>query len=291
MIVFHHNDADGRCAAAIVLKWAKENGRVLRFVEMDYSMSCPLDIIKLLEMVVIVDFSFKPEVMERILNKVGEENIIWCDHHVTAKEYDYGFEVKGRRDFSHKGLSGCELTWAHFFSNEPLPLAVNLIGDYDAWRLEMEPECFEFYEGLKLEDQHPEAPIWTALISASDKDHIVHTIKSGGKVAIKYRDNYCADLMKAHGYETVIGMAGAQGYQAYATNMFMFGSKGFGEKFKQYPICIAYIHNGEKFIVSLYSETVDVSEIAKFYGGGGHKGAAGFACESLPFTIKRGVGK
>jgi nanoRNase/pAp phosphatase (c-di-AMP/oligoRNAs hydrolase) len=50
-----------------------------------------------------------------------------------------------------------------------------------------------------------------------------------------------------------------------------------------YPVCIAYVHDGEKFTVSLYSTTVDVSKIAKKFGGGGHKGAAGFTCDKLPF--------
>jgi hypothetical protein len=99
-----------------------------------------------------------------------------------------------------------------------------------------------------------------------------------GKSAIKYRDNYCAGLCKSYGHETEI-----DGQKAYACNQFMFGSGGFGERFNQYPVCLAYIHDGKKFSVSLYSTTIDVSIIAKKHGGGGHKGAAGFVCEELPF--------
>lgn len=40
---------------------------------------------------------------------------------------------------------------------------------------------------------------------------------------------------------------------------------------------------GDLFKVSMYSEFVDVSEIAVKYGGGGHKGASGFQCTELPF--------
>ena len=38
--------------------------------------------------------------------------------------------------------------------------------------------------------------------------------------------------------------------------------------------------------VSLYStrEDVDCGAIAKSLGGGGHKGAAGFICDELPWT-------
>jgi nanoRNase/pAp phosphatase (c-di-AMP/oligoRNAs hydrolase) len=33
----------------------------------------------------------------------------------------------------------------------------------------------------------------------------------------------------------------------------------------------------------MYSKVVDVSEIAKRYNGGGHKGASGFQSKELPF--------
>ena len=41
--------------------------------------------------------------------------------------------------------------------------------------------------------------------------------------------------------------------------------------------------NGEKWIVSMYSTTCDISGICKKYGGGGHSKAAGFQCTVLPF--------
>ena len=45
--------------------------------------------------------------------------------------------------------------------------------------------------------------------------------------------------------------------------------------------------DGDKWTVSLYSTSVDVSEIAKKYGGGGHKGASGFHCKELPFMKEK----
>jgi uncharacterized protein len=274
MIVLHHNDADGRCAAAIVRKWAKEQKRQesrIIFCEMDYKMNCPLDDIQKDDTVVIVDFSFKPDIMKQIQDKTSI-GVIWCDHHATAK--DYGYEVAGERDFTDKGLSGCELTWKFFFPDKTLPEAVFLIGDYDSWRLKTAPKCYQFYEGLKLEDQSPESPLWQESLVGIN----VHRILQNGKVVMTYRDNYCSEMRKAFGFETEIG-----GVKAFATNIYRFGSPGFGEDFNKYPICIAYAHDGKKFTVNLYSETVDVSVIAKQFGGGGHKGASGFICETLPF--------
>ena len=45
--------------------------------------------------------------------------------------------------------------------------------------------------------------------------------------------------------------------------------------------------DNHKWDVSLYTgkENIHVGEIARLYGGGGHRGAAGFIVDILPFTI------
>jgi len=319
MLVIHHNDADGRCAAAIVRCWAKQNPSgvsPLRFFETDYKTPPPLDLIRPDETVIIVDFSYKPEEMLKLTAKT--KNICWCDHHVTAK--DYGYDLPGLRDFSDKGLAGCECAWRHFFPGRNLPLGVRLLGDYDSWRFELgEARAKAFYEGLKLEYQDPDSPLWEALFLDND---LPEKITENGHTAERYRDNYCLEIIKGYGYETELtsfaplpgvsagppgpaGPLGASGprgptgstgataggpialhHKAFAMNAYKFGSPGFGKLFKEYDVCIAYIHDGKKFTVSLYSETVDVSAIAREFGGGGHRGAAGFVCEQLPFKPK-----
>jgi oligoribonuclease NrnB/cAMP/cGMP phosphodiesterase (DHH superfamily) len=290
MIVFHHNDADGRSSAAITKRWFDKhwpiespfklqdtNGRVV-FVEVDYARAVPIESILANEMVAIVDFSFRPEDMVRIQSatKVG---VIWCDHHKTAERY--GYDVPGVRDFTNKGMAGCECTWKFFFPNQDKPDWIRILGDYDAWRMCERDKCLPFYEGLKMENQTPgtDGNIWDRLLD-DQTDATVEAITLQGACAMKYRDNYCKELREAFGYATVIG-----GHQAYAMNAYRFGSLAFGSKMLEFPVCIAYIHDGRKYTVSLYSETVDVSVIAKSFGGGGHKGAAGFVCDVLPWHV------
>ncbi len=286
MVIFHHNDADGRCAAAIMAYryGPKGSGYAISCYEMDYkdaeNPALVLDRVAPGDLVGVVDFSFKPQMMAKLVEKAAE--VIWCDHHVTAKDYGYD-DLPGVRDFSEKGLSGAECTWKFCFSDKVMPWGLTLLGGYDSWRHDQGLQTFEFYEGLKLLDTNPRSELWDRLLfeAVGDPGHYVCAIMEKGRAAILYRDNYCAGLRKSFGYETEIG-----GHRAYALNAYMFGSKGHGEKFTEYPVCIAYIHDGRKFTVSLYSETVDVSVIAKANGGGGHKGAAGFVCEKLPFERK-----
>lgn len=279
MIIYHHDDLDGRCAAAIMTQYAFNKGYSgVEYREVNYKDDIDVDSIEDGGTVAIVDFSFLPEVMAKVRNRAL--HVFWCDHHVTAKEYGYD-DMLGFRDFSEKGLSGCECTWKFCFPISRIPESVKLIGDYDAWRLENTPACFEFYEGMKLNHNHPGSQLWKDLFGfeGRDTDFFVQKIIEQGKTAIKYRDAYCGNMAKSYGYETVIG-----GQRAFAMNVYRFGSQGFGEKFKEYPVCIAYIYDGKKFTVSIYSEKIDVSEIARANGGGGHKGAAGFVCQELPFV-------
>jgi len=279
-IIFHHNDADGRCAAFIIARWIKWGVHISKvvFVEMDYKDPVPVEIIEPEDWVAIVDFSFKPDVMAKI-HKITS-SVTWCDHHVTAK--DYGYEgLPGVRDFSVKGKCGAECAWSYSFGKLLYPPALRLLGDYDSWRLEEPQESLPFYEGLKLEETDPacELSIWPKLLFDEDKECYTAKITDNGRIAMRYRDNYCAKMSKGYGFETSI-----HGHKAFALNVYAMGNAGVPMEIrKNYPITIAYIHDGSVFTVSLYSEGVDVSEIAKVEGGGGHKEAAGFVCHNLPF--------
>lgn len=184
MICYHHNNLDGRCAAAIVLRRYPE----CRMREIDYKDNPDFsNEIKAGETVFIVDFSFKPEKMKELLaHKRGF--IHWIDHHKTAK--DYGYDLMGLRDFSKPGKSGCELTWEYLFPNNPMPEAVRLIGAYDTWRFDTEKYTKLFQEGMKLEDTNPLNSIWELLQNSWDSTKRVEAIRTNGLIATKYRDNF-----------------------------------------------------------------------------------------------------
>ncbi len=283
--IIHHNDADGKCAAAIVLRYyaPRMSFPPERISLYSVNYNIPVDVSQMApdDLVIIVDFSYAPDEMKKIEEALADKatgNIIWIDHHKTAERYGYAYE--GLRDFTNKGRSGCELTWQHFLGVEPAPPVVTLIGDYDAWRLK-NPDSIAFHEGIKLFCSEVSDPLWAPLLDSNPD--VFNLVLAGGQIALQYRTVYCAGIRRDFGYETVFS-----GHLAYAMNVFGFGSGAFGDIFNQYPLVIAYIHDGTKFTVSLYSETVDVGEIALAHGGGGHKGAAGFVCSILPFYPVKG---
>ena len=296
MKCFHHNDLDGRCAAAIV-RMARPDSVQSDFIEVDYKSNLDLSVVKHCEEVFIVDFSFSQQYMERLIDITP--NVIWIDHHSTASSYPYANwgqnQIKGLRDFTVKGLSGCELTWKFLFPAEELNKSVQLIGDYDSWRMKLSPACLEFFEGMKLVPHDPCDKIWSDLLtkSESDSNALVANIRNTGKVCMQYRDMYCSEMRKSFGYETLIkcsviknGVDNLWTVDAYALNVYRFGSQAYGDLIEKYPVVIAYVHDGERYTVSLYSAREDIhcGEICSAFGGGGHKGAAGFVCDELPFV-------
>jgi oligoribonuclease NrnB/cAMP/cGMP phosphodiesterase (DHH superfamily) len=287
MICFHHNDLDGRCSAAIVWKWYNEKNydmkEPINFIELDYKDDVPVLKIAPGEKVIIVDFSFKPEVMHEVFKRTSD--IIWCDHHKTAAHYDYGRKLKGYREFEEKKLAGCECTWLHFFPHKPIPHAVFLIADRDCWRWSGGKETAEFNQGLKIHDTRPTSGIWNAVFYESDYHAFSERVCEQGRTCLSFRDSFCNDYADSYGFETEF-----EGHKAFAMGIYMFGSEAFGQRFYHYPLCLSFVYDGKQWVVGLYSQKIDVGEIARQYGGGGHTGAAGFVCDKLPFNAMESNG-
>jgi oligoribonuclease NrnB/cAMP/cGMP phosphodiesterase (DHH superfamily) len=271
MKCYYHNDLDGRCAGAIVYRTVAKRGSI-EMIEVDYKDEIDVDRIEDGEEIIIVDFSFKPEVMEKVLIKTS--NVVWIDHHKTAFEYKYSKELEGLRLNEY---SGCELAWKYFTNNaQTLPEAVKLIGDRDKWAWKFGERTRWFNLGLQLYPHQPKDIIWDDLLISEIG---VENIIGDGSLCQKFRDNFCKDYMDSYGFETDF-----EGYKCFACGLYMFGSEAFGDRFEQYDMCISFELAKNKWTIGLYSKTIDVSIICQKFGGGGHKGAGGFVSKELPFN-------
>lgn len=277
MKCYYHNDLDGKCAAAIVFRGAgvKPEGKKhrLQLIEMDYNREIDLRSIEQNERIWIVDFSFKPEVMEEIL-KVTQD-IIWIDHHKTAMEYKYSIDLPGIRDVS---LSGCELTWRYVYPNITMPKIVHMLGRYDVWDFsEYGEDLNKLQAGIKLHNTDPANYEWVDWLDSSLETMV--DLLNEGNTALQYRNNYYTDLIKA-----AVFFFDFEGHKVVACNAGLVSSQLFDSVQEEFDIMMPFYFAKNKWIVSLYTtKDIDVSEIAKKYGGGGHKQAAGFTCEELPF--------
>jgi len=93
-----------------------------------------------------------------------------------------------------------------------------------------------------------------------------------------FRDGWARDYMNL-GFESEF-----EGAKCFAVNLGRCNSEYFKSiPVGKYDVLMPFVFDGDQYTVSLYSPTIDVSEIAKKHGGGGHKGASGFQCKELPF--------
>lgn len=89
---------------------------------------------------------------------------------------------------------------------------------------------------------------------------------------IQYRKETMTHYCEAVGFEVMFN-----GYKCFAVNMGMMSSDDFViNNIDDYDMLIGFVFNGHEWRYSLRSTKVDCSKVAMLYGGGGHKGAAGF---------------
>ena len=283
---FYHCDDDGRCAGSIVAQY-ENNYNKENFFEVDYIMQLPLDKIKENERVYFVDYSFKKDTvwqLEEILKKT--KDVIWIDHHLSSfkleEELPWTKDIKGIRQ---DGISGAGLTYIYLYNCEfdDLPYYIQLVSDYDCWLYRYEPDTTYFKIGIEMKNYDALDDVWKALYE-SFKDNVCLSISEGsiienGKLVKRYIDNDNTYYREHFSYETEI-----EGLKCLVVNK-KSNSWVFGDKYNDYLVVMVWVFNGLKYSYSIFSSNpnVDCSKIAEKYGGGGHKGAAGFSSDELLF--------
>jgi oligoribonuclease NrnB/cAMP/cGMP phosphodiesterase (DHH superfamily) len=292
MKCFYHNDADGKCAGFWVAlnvglnDYAKYDSQ---FIEIDYRMKFPLETIRPDEQVYIVDYSISPDEMRELLRIT--QDVTWIDHHKTAieKYANFEHEIRGVR---YDGIAGCMLTYCYIHHmtdrgsgnikpfdlsmTKDAPKFTKLIADWDVWRFEYGDDTRHFITAFNAYDFEPHSKLWDRFFALPDEMACGSLIQEGATMT-RFRDGWAKEYCRTKGFATTIN-----GHKAFALNLGNCNSEYF-KSVSGYDILMPFSFDGDGWTVSLYSKTVDVSEIAKSYGGGGHRGAAGFQCKELPF--------
>lgn len=302
---YHSADLDGHCSGAIVKYRYPE--AVMHPI--NYGDEFLWDSIHPDEQVFMVDFTLQPfDQMER-LNKLCR--LTWIDHHKTEVEeaYKRGFIANdGQR--IEVGVAACELTFEHVvgLKRNTIPLAVKLLGRYDVWD-HSDERTLPFQYGFRMfPDTRPEnQDLWKPLLDGGHQSgfDIAEVIKYGNLI-LSYEDQQNSKFCKAYAFETVLKIPcqtpvcdqfqdtcdGHEKYFAICANRGFTNSKLFDSIYdpENHDLMITFCRlkpPSHKWTVSLYStkSNVDCGSIARIFGGGGHKGAAGFQCETLPFKI------
>jgi oligoribonuclease NrnB/cAMP/cGMP phosphodiesterase (DHH superfamily) len=228
------------------------------------------------------------------MSGVHGTRVIWIDHHKTSIE-KWGTSLPGYRI---DGVAACRLAWQWFSinqhnaqnqTNEALqvslsgkqdfidrkvsePLAVRLAGEYDIWDHRGDGDL-EFQFGLRCQDATYD--FWQLLLDFDDNCEL---IISAGRVAMAYSKKVDADLVTYKSFRLKW-----EGLDFLCLNHGRFNSLTFAALDKPetgHDALLGFMWNGKVWTYSLYHaahrKDLDLSEIAKKHGGGGHRGACGF---------------
>lgn len=260
LVIYHANCADGFSAAWCF--WRKY-GACADYVPGVYQTPPPpvrgRD-------VYLVDFSYKRPVVEAMLREARSVTLI--DHHKSAIEDLEG--LAGLRQFTDIEHSGATLAWVFLFPGEPYPPLLRHVEDRDLWRFRL-PRTREIQAAVFSFDYSFEK--WDELM-ALDEEGLQRLADEGAAIERKHHKDV-AELVGLCKRRMVIA-----GHDVPVASLPYTLSSDAGHAMAQgEPFAACYWDTPEKRVFSLRSaaDGLDVSEIAKGFGGGGHKHAAGFA--------------
>lgn len=269
--IYHANCTDGFGAAYAV--WKRFGDEVI-YLPAQYGDPLPEVAGK---HVVIVDFSYKRPTLEALARDA--HSILILDHHKTAQEDLAGFPVppgwedwwlncRGIGALFDMGRSGARITWDYFHPGTPLPNLLWHIEDRDLWRFS-HTDTRAIVEAVRSYDADFYG--WANIIRWSEADRGARLAAEGNAIVRRQQLDIAALLggrrtMRLGGHE--VPVANVPGFLASDAGHAMNEGVLFSA---------TYFDAADKRVFSLRSRgDFDVSAIAKQYGGGGHKNAAGF---------------
>lgn len=309
--IYHSIDLDGWMSAAIVKHWYIDGGSRINGVGstegltfIGYNYGQPVPDVSEYDRVIMCDISFPKENMTEIANT---KELIWIDHHISAIKDNSnlidlaqceGAKINLKLDTK---FSACELTWKYFFGDTlanaqvatEMPEIVRLLGRYDCFGHKGTPEekkVLEFQYGARSCINNYEKAYFN-LIKPVENTENIHSL---GVAIYEYLCTEAKAVYKT-GKEIVLGEPfdnelGLTIKRFIAINRERFNPINFGIDYHKdrYDGVMTYYYDKDKWYVSLYNDDgkTDCSKIAKRYGGGGHKGAAGFTVQNIMELIK-----
>jgi len=265
-LVLYHDDVDGFTAAWIV--WRAFDHEI-EAVPVNYGQPPP-DVTG--RDVLIVDFSYPRATLLDMKAKATSLRVF--DHHKSAQQDLAGL------DFCVFDMdrSGAQLVWDELMGGKR-PTLVDHVGDRDLWRFKL-PFSREINAWIHCRPQTFE--VWTML--AHDIDHDHDNIVVAGRGAVANIEAYVTAMKR---YARVVEFCG---YHVPVVNApGPNASEVLGALAEDgYPFAVGYFQRSDgRWQYSLRSRgDFDVAELARFFGGGGHKNAAGFEAGCPVDTLK-----
>ena len=261
-IYYHKNCFDGICSAWVA--WRKFSKHA-DYIPINYGepYESIIENCNRNDDIYFVDFSLPRNLMDLLYSKVNK--LVVLDHHKTAETSlkDASYAIFDMNE------SGASLAWKWFFPDLDIPFLVRYIKDRDLWLFkENESRAINAY----IQSYEMNIEIYNYLYLRLEND--IKDARIIGHGILRYMDKLVKDMCN-----TFI-MKDIGGYSVPVVNASILFSEVGNELCKRnLGLFSAYYfdRNDGKRQWGLRSiGDFDVSEVAKKYGGGGHKNSAGF---------------
>lgn len=267
LVIYHGKCPDGfgaALAAYLVL------GDDAEYLAAEYRHAPPASVAG--RCVFILDFSYAPEVLERMANEA--EKLVLLDHHQSAKEKVDGYQMRctGCKPLFRFDLtkSGARLAWEYFHPGTQVPELIDYIQDRDLWKWQkknskpflaaLDNLPFTFKAWIPLLDMSP-----SAAAEFLQKGH-------------HYQERFTALCHSIAEKAEPCSLLGQPGLWVSATSEVVSELASIMyERCGTYGM-VLYVVDKKSVKVSLRSsETFDALPLAKAFGGGGHPKACSFS--------------
>ena len=264
LVIYHGDCADGSCAAALAQ---------LRFPQIEMVAArhgdpeIPFERFRN-RRILMVDFTYKREVMRQIGDLA--ESVQVLDHHASA--------VKELKDFSHPRMqieldmtrSGAMMAWEFLGGSETPPWFVPYVQDRDLWRWAL-PESRAINAFFGLFPNVPET--WEKMLGRRQSEAV-----SSGTILLLAHNQHVQSFLP-HAFRSFWW---TQQIAVVNCPPMFVSDVGHQLNVTGVDVSVMWYHHPQQnqMIFSLRSQSTDVLDIARLYGGGGHPNAAGF---ELPF--------
>lgn len=254
--------------------------------------------------VLIADFSYKPDAISELMMSFGARSIVMLDHHKTAQAdlKDFAVEMCGGAKFTASDIdgafrdmaqldrpavlarfdmerSGASLTWEFCFPDEPMPKLIRHIEDRDLWRMKL-PNTRAI--SLFLRSYSYDFDVWTRVAEELGNDlsggglYVSELIREAAGIE-RFYDQKIAEMLPTATLKSI----GKWKNIPVAHAPYAFASDLANEMLKTHPgapfaAVVVDAYGGRTYSLRSEDSRQDVSEVARTFGGGGHRNAAGF---------------
>lgn len=278
-IFYHSADLDGKCSGAIAHRKFPE----AKLHPINYGDSFPWHEMGSDDTVYMLDFTLQP--YEDMIQLDALCDLIVIDHHGSAIEAfkELGYQPPG---IMRDGTAACILTHKYLYPDHPIPYYVHLLGSWDTWD-HSDPKCEPFQMGMRGLPNNPESGLWDDL---NQHEHrFMSKIIEAGEIIVVHEKNNTYNKMKGLAYEKEVMIKGKR-YSAIVANMPFGGSKCFDRYFNPdlHDLMITfYRHPQGIWSIGLYTneDGLNVADICKSMGGGGHPNAGGFQMLTIDWLL------